>query len=211
VTGLHPAPGPARAWLERELSRPAYHQSLLQRLLHWLDSVWERLSARALGASHLSTAAAVVLTVVLVALVLAAVSRARRNPSAARDDHGAVSVADVSADEHRVRALRALDEGDAASALVEGFRALAARSVARGLVAARPGLTARELVTELAPRFPDHQGALVEAASRFDQVFYGDRPVTEQAAADVLDLEECLRQAWPLAGLPSDSAVAVPR
>jgi Domain of unknown function (DUF4129) len=212
ATGLRPAPGPARAWLERELSRPEYQQSLLDRFLGWLQDLWTVLVDGAQGTSSHSAGAAVLVTVVLLALVAALVGRLRTDPAAPAGVDATLTVSDVSAEEHRARAAEALAAGDPSRALVEAYRALATRAVRRGLVEARPGLTAHELATDLAPRFPEHRDALLGAAGSFDQVFYGEQPVTGAAATAVLALDDALRVARPSSPSEHDNGLpAVPR
>jgi hypothetical protein len=194
---VRPDPDQARSWLERELSRPEYRAGLVERLLLRLRDLWDALTRSALDASPLSSAAAVVLLVVLVLLVALAVSRVRRDPRATVAGGSAAVDGDLSPEEHRVAARAALDAGDADLALVEAFRAVAARSVRRGLVEERPGLTAQELAGDLRGAVPDHADAVDRAAALFDLVFYGDQPASAGDAQGVLDLDETLDAARP--------------
>ena len=210
---LRPDPDQARAWVERELARPAYRRSLLDRLLDRLGEVWHDLTDAASGASTLSTAVAVVLAVLLLALGVLVVTRVRREPAATPGTDVLAGVQDTSPDEHRSAAEAALAEDRLTEALVEAFRALASRSVRRGLVEVRPGLTADELAAELAPAFPADAGPLDDAARLFDRVFYGDQPASPEDARSVLDLDARLRHARPAERpvLPSGPVPAVPR
>jgi hypothetical protein len=158
-------------------------------------------------------AVTVVLLVLLAALLVAAASRVRREPSGPPRDGVVLGTHDTSPEEHRAAALTALEAGRPADALVEAFRALAARSVRRGLLDARPGLTAHELADELAPVFPPEATPLTRAAQLFDLVFYGEQPVAPDDARSVLDLDERLRLARPAASVRSDrvDGSAVPR
>ena len=197
---LHPDPDTARSWLERELSRPEYHESLLEQLRNWLGEVWLRLQSAALGASPLSTAAFVVVLVVLVLVVVLVATRVRNDPTR-HGQRGALLVDGVmNADEHRRVAETCLASGDLDVALVEGFRAIATRAVQRGVLEDRPGLTAHELTVGLGPAFPDHAAALARASTLFDLVFYGDQPATTADARAVLDLDDALRLARPERG-----------
>jgi Domain of unknown function (DUF4129) len=103
----------------------------------------------------------------------------------------------MSADEHRRASLAALGSGDDAAALVEAFRAIAARAVQRGVLEERPGRTAHELTLGLSPFFPDHAQPMAEASTMFDLVFYGHLPATAADARSVLELDEALRVARP--------------
>jgi hypothetical protein len=210
---LRPDPARAHDWLERELSRSDYHQSLLERLVGWLTERWQGVSETAQGASTLSTAATVALTVLVVALAVVLVARVRLDPVRGGATGPQLMSRLTSPDDHRRAAEAALAEGAPDRALVEAFRALASRSVARGLVDATPGLTADELVAGLAARFPDRTAGLVAAADRFDRVFYGRHPAGVDDALSVLDLDEALRRARPdAAAAPgSPAGTAVPR
>jgi hypothetical protein len=210
---VRPDPDQARSWVERELSRPEYQRSLLERFVSWLGDVWDGLTRAASGASTLSSGLAIVLLVVVVALLVAVAGRVRREPAALRAAAELMTAQDVSPDDHRTRAEAALSDGRFAEALVEAFRALASRSLRRGLVEGRPGLTAHELVADLSPAFPLNADALARAAVLFDLVFYGGQDADAADARSVLDLDEALRTARPAGRAASgeQSAPAVPR
>lgn len=211
VGTLHPDPDPARSWVERELSRPEYQRSLIDRFFSWLGDLWDGLTRSALGASPLSAGAAVFALVVLVVLVVLVAGRIRREPLSTRHDDGVLVAEEVSPDEHRSRAAAALDAGRYDEALVEAFRATASRAVRRGLVDGRPGLTAHELAAELAPSFPAHADQLSGSATLFDRVFYGGQPTGAADARSVLELDQALRGARPAgrtaANRPTVSAI----
>jgi hypothetical protein len=197
AAALHPDPDTARSWVEQELSGSEYHQSLLERVYGWLMEQWHQLQAAALDASPLSTAAAIVVITLLVVLVALVASRVRRDPAGATGTAAGPVVGLMSADEHRRASLAALGSGDDAAALVEAFRAIAARAVQRGVLEERPGLTAHELTLGLSPLFPDHAHRLAEASTMFELVFYGHLPATAADARSVLELDEALRVARP--------------
>lgn len=197
MLALDPDPDTARSWVERELSRSEYHESLLERVYGWLVEQWHHLQAAALDASPLSTAAAIVVVTLLVVLVVLVASRVRRDPPDATVTGTGPVNGLMSADEHRRAAVAALDSGDNAAALVEAFRAIAARSVHRGVLEERPGLTAHELTVGLSPFFPDHAQPLAEASTMFELVFYGHLPPAAADARSVLELDEALRVARP--------------
>jgi hypothetical protein len=214
---LRPDPGTARSWLERELSAPEYHRSLGDRFLGWLNDLWERLQASALDASPLSTGAAVLVLAALTVLAVTVASRVRREPVVRLGSGAPLGGGTVSPQEHRMAAEAAMAAGDTEAAVVEAFRAVAARAVQRGLLEERRGRTARELAAELAPFLPALAGQLGRSSALFDLVFYGDgsaagsvEPSTAQA---VLDLDDALRVARPGRALSetSDRPEAVPR
>jgi hypothetical protein len=210
---LRPDPDEARSWVETELHRAEYRQSLVDRFFAWLQELWDRLTSAALGANPLSTGAAVLVLVVLVVLVGLVVSRVRREPLRAVGGEAVLLTGQVTPEEHRRAAEAALAEDDYDLAIVEAFRALAARAVQRGLVQERPGLTAHELATDLRPLFPGHAAGLDRSSALFDLVFYGDQPAAAADARSVLDLDEALRGARPSRTVVDqpDQSTAVPR
>lgn len=194
-----PEPDPARSWLEDELRRPEYRQSLLDRLLSWLGDLWDSLQAAALGASSLSTGAAVLVLVVLTALLVLVAGRVRQESRGGVGTGSALDGGPVTPEEHRARAEAALSRGSHDTAVVEGCRAVAARAVQTGAIEHRPGRTARELAGELGPLFPDHSAGLHRASMLFDSVFYGGQPATPADARLVLDLDDAVRTTRPAA------------
>ena len=213
LAAVRPDPGQARSWVERELSRPEYQRGLLERFVSWFGDLWDGLTRTAGDASPFSAGVAVALLVVVVALLATAAGRVRRERAPAHAHGGVLTAGEVSPDDHRAAAERALSAGRCAEALVEAFRALAARSLRRGLVEPRPGLTAHELATDLAPAFPGHADALRRAAALFDLVFYGEQDARPDDVSAVLDLDDALRTARPVARVPAvgPSAPGVPR
>ncbi|NUR09261.1 MAG: DUF4129 domain-containing protein [Nocardioidaceae bacterium] len=197
AAALRPDPPTARSWLDDELSRAEYRQGLLERFQGWLADVWDRLTQGALGAHPFSAAAAIGLTVLLVVVVALLVVRVRPETRYAAGSAPLLADASVSPEQHRAEAEAALAAGDADRALVEAFRALASRSVARGLLVERPGLTAHELAAELGPRFPELAEPLAASADRFDRVFYGRFTAAPDDARRVLELDEAVRRGRP--------------
>jgi hypothetical protein len=214
VGALRPGPGEARSWVERELSRADYRVNPVDRFLAWLRELWDRLTGAAGDASPLPTALLLGALALLVVAVLVLLARVRREPPG-RGTRGDAALGSgvVTAAEHRRRAEAALRDGVVDAAIVEAYRALAARAVQRGLVEERPGLTAHELAAGLRPRFPEHAPGLERSARLFDLVFYGDQPAAAQDAVEVLHLEAALHDARP-ARVPVEDhepTAAVPR
>lgn len=209
---LRPGPGEARTWLQHELARAEYHQqSLTDRFYAWLAHLWHSLTSTASHANGLSTAAAILVAVVFVAVIITALSRLTRRATAPAA-RGPVAVSAVeTAAEHRSRAETALSQGDAGTAVVEATRALARRMVDRGVLEDTPGSTALEIAVALAHSYPDERDSLLEAAAAFDAVHYGDRQVTLIQAARVLHLDDRLRTARPVGGSRVTVGSAVPR
>jgi hypothetical protein len=211
---VRPDPGQGRSWVEQELSRPEYHVGLVDRFQAWLGELWDRLTGAALAAGPVPSALLLLGLTLLVVAVLLVLSRVRREPGAGPDaDRASLGTSTATPDEHRRAAEEARDRGAFDLAVVEAYRALAGRALQRGLLDARPGLTAHELASELRPRFPDHGDHLEGSADLFDVVFYGSVPATAEDAGSVLDLEAELREARPArsAGAEQAPAPAVPR
>ncbi|MFC4787032.1 DUF4129 domain-containing protein [Nocardioides sp. MAHUQ-72] len=190
---LTPSGDEGRSWLRKELLHPEYHQqNVVEQVVTWLQRQVDRGVAAASHAPPLSTFAAMVVFLLLVAGLVWLLSRVRRTP---RRPAGAGPVLEddpVTAAELRDRAERALVEGRHADALVDGFRALAMRQVERGRLDDAPGATAHEVAGALAASYPDQRARVDACASLFDQVRYGDRPATREQAAAVLALDDDL-------------------
>jgi hypothetical protein len=188
---LVPTPDEARTKLRRELLRPEYNeQNLVQRVLTWLERQLGNGLDAAADAPPLSTLAAMVILVGLVALLGWLLSRARRT-ARSRDDTRAVLTDEViSADQLRARAEAALAEGRHEDAVVDAFRAVATRQVERGRLADTPGATAHEVALALGREFPHLRERVDGCGALFDAVLYGDRPATSTQAASVLALDD---------------------
>lgn len=187
---LVPSPDDARSQLRRELVRPEYHdQQVLDRILRWVDRVLGRTVDAAADASPLSTAAAVLVAVLLVVGLGLLLSRLRRAPRA--EAAGAVLTDEtVTAAELRARARTALAEERYEDAVVEGFRALTVGQVERGRLDDRPGATAHEVATALAADHPRLAERVTAGAVLFDLVRYGERAATREQALAVLGLDD---------------------
>jgi len=188
---LVPTPEQGRDLLRRELIDPAYHQDdVMQRLLEWLRRrVLDVLDA-ASNAPPLSAFAAMAIGLLLVLALIWLATRARSAPQRQARDDSVLPDASVSAAEWRERAERELAEGSPSAALVDAFRALAARQVERGRLDPAPGTTAHEVTQALRSAYPDQAAGMSEGARLFDLVLYGDREATRGQAAFVLALDD---------------------
>lgn len=190
---VDPTPDEARSWLRRELLAPEYHQdNLLSRILDWVDRAFGNTVGAAAEHSWLSMLAAMVVLALLALAVAWLVSRGRRTERLPRRREAVLADEAITADELRARARAALAAGEYATALVDGYRALATRQVERGRLVASPGLTAHEVALSLVAEFPDQAAAITQAAGRFDDVRYGERGATAAQAEAVLALESTL-------------------
>lgn len=207
---LFPDPGTARDWLSRELSRPEYQESLLERFSRWFDDLLNSASEAA-GQGAMSSVVALVLLLVLVTGIALALSRLRANPTQAAPGSAVFSDPRLTAAEHRRLARTALDQEQWGAAVVESVRALAAGLVERGLMPEQPGVTIHEISDRAAAVFPAHGPRLEVAARAFDETRYGDRPADERQARATVELEQELGAADPEATGARSPATAVPR
>ncbi len=209
MSGLDPSPDQAREWLTRELARPEYpHPSLLDRFLSWLGEKLDGLVSLATG-SGVGTLVAVVVAAVVALVLLASLSRVRRDPSTEPVAAGVLDLPDT-ADRLRRGAEDALADGRPGDAVADAARALARRCVERGLLEDAPGRTTHEVYADVAARFADRAAALEAAADLFDRVVYGRRAARVDEARALLDLEDEVRRTRP--GVPAGSpGLAVPR
>lgn len=189
---LDPSPSEARELLLRELARPEYHQrSLVDQLVDWIGRLLDGRDPTH-APSGVATFAAILVSLALALAVGWLLSRARRTARARREEGAVLPVETVTAAELRARAERALAEGRAGDAVVDGFRALAVRQVERGRLDDRPGATAHEVALALAGAYPDQQGRVAGSAALFDAVHYGHRTASAAQAAEVLGLDDAL-------------------
>ena len=190
---LDPTPDEARSALRRELLKPEYYDdNLVERLITWLRRQLDKGVEAAVDLPPLQTFAAMVLVVLLVGALVWLVRRARGSARAPRDKQAVLTDDAVTAAELRARADAALADGRHEDALVDGFRALAARQVERGRLDDTPGATAHEVAGVLGREYPDRGSRVDTAAALFDSVLYGDRPATREQAVDVLTLDDDL-------------------
>jgi hypothetical protein len=195
---LDPTSAQAREWLEAELRKGVYQEEpgLLERLVDWL--------MRALGGATAEGALpawtiwlAVLLGVGVLALVIARSVRAERRMTGPRRE-GVLDGSGRTAAEHRAAARGALAAGDADTAVLEGYRAIARSAVERTLLDDLPGRTAHEVSVALGPVFPAYAAGLASAADVFDAVRYGRRPASTEAARAVVTLDTDVAQARPV-------------
>jgi hypothetical protein len=190
---LDPSGDEARSLLGRELLHPEYHdRNLFEQLLDGLGRLIDRLIDAASDAPPLSTFLAIVAFLLLGLALAWLLSRARRTPEVAGASGPVIADRAVTAAELRAAAERALAEGRAADAVVEGFRSVAVRQIERGWLEDRPGATAHEVAVALAAAYPEHGTAVSTCANLFDAVLYGGRPATHDQAVAVLALDDAL-------------------
>lgn len=190
---LNPSGDDARSALRRELIKPDYYEgNPIQRLLDWLQRTLGKGVDAAVDVPPLQTFAAMAIGVLLVGALIWLASRARASARAPRDTQGVLTDEEITAAGLRARAEAALADGRYEEAVLNGFRALAARQVERGRLDDAPGATAHEVAGVLAREFPDRRPRVDRSAALFDSVLYGDRPATREQALDVLALDDDL-------------------
>jgi Domain of unknown function (DUF4129) len=188
---LDPSPDKARSWLQRELLHPEYHQqNLVQRLVTWLLRQIDRALAAAEQTPPLSTFAAMLVFLLLLAALLWLASRARGDRRAQDAAGPVLDDATLTAAQLRARAEAALAGGRPEEALVDAFRALTVRQVERGRLEDSPDTTAHEVAVSLAGEFPEHGTRVGDNARLFDLVLYGDRTATAEQARGALALDD---------------------
>lgn len=193
VPPLAPSGDEGRRLLRAELLHHEYHQQdVWQRLVAWLGRLFDRSVSAASGSSGISVFVTMLVGAVLLAVLLALVSRLRRDRR--HRVHPAALLTDdrPSAAELRRRAEASLADGRHEEAVVDGFRALATRQIERGRLDDEPGATAHEVAARLAASYPDEGSRVGRSADLFDATLYGDRPATHDDASAVLGLDDAL-------------------
>ena len=188
---LDPSPGEATSLLRRELLKPEYAKgNWVGRLIDWLDRLLGNGMDSAARFSPVSTFAAMLIAVLLIAAFAWLLSRARGAAGTPVVKNAVLTNEVVTAAQLRARAEAALADGRNEQALVDGFRALAVRQVERGRLDDSPGTTAQEAARVLAGEYPDQRSRVDGSALLFDLVLYGDRSASHGQAVEVLALDD---------------------
>jgi hypothetical protein len=189
---LDPSGDEGRRLLREELLRGEYHRNdLWNRLLAWAGRLFRGGVDTASASSLLSALVTIVVVLVLVVGLILLLSQLRRDRRRRRPRAEGVLPADrPTAAQLRRRAEEALAAGRFADAVVDGFRALAARQIERGRLDDRPGATAHEIAALLATSYDGHGRRITAAADLFDATLYGERPATDDQARLVLGLDD---------------------
>ena len=205
---LDPTSSQARQWLEDELRKGIYHEQkgMIERFLDWLNQLLSGTSGGGLAAWTVWIALAVIVAVVVLVLVFSL--RAERRMTRPRHE-GVLDGPVRTAAEHRAAATRALEAGDADTALLEAYRAIARSAIERTLLDDLPGRTPHEVAVALGPVFPASAASLATAADAFDAVRYGRRAARPESARDVIALDAALSRTRPV--LPDPATTAGPR
>ncbi len=203
---LDPTSPEARRWLEDELRKGVYNEQkgLLQRLWDWLTGLGS--GGEGVGFPPWTIWVAVLVGAAVVALVLARSLRAERRMTGRRGT-GVLEGPTRTAAEHRTAARVALDAGDADTAVLEAYRAIARSAVERTLLDDLPGRTAHEVAVALGPVFPASASSLATAADVFDAVRYGRRAARLESARDLVALDAALATTRPVLPDPATAGL----
>ena len=202
---LDPTAEHARSQLAQELAkakfgaaRPGPIDLAVQWLQNWFNSLFDRVGNSFIGGPGviILIVVLVVIAAIVVAFFVFGLPRLNRRSAitgalfGTEDDRGA--------DELRRAAERAAAAGDFATAIEEGFRAIARGLAERTIVTTFPGTTAHSFAVQAAGAFPDLGEELSAAADAFDAVRYLGVAGTEAAWVTVRSLETRLRATRPL-------------
>jgi len=188
----------AREAAQRELAKQIYaaeRPDPPERLIAWFLEGLGRLldlAVRTSPGGGAGLAGLLLLAVVaLIALRFATGPLARSGQTASLD----LGLRLSTAQDHRRRAAEYAQSGRYAEAVRERMRAIARELEARGVLEPRPGRTAGELAREAGQAVPDLAADLRQAASVFDEIWYGGRPATSAADDTLRFVDERVREA----------------
>jgi hypothetical protein len=192
----------ARTAARRELSKQEYQRDqpgLAERALRWVWDQINELLDRAANTAPFGWAGLAVIAAVIVVAVIAL--RLRLGPMAGRAKAAQVlfSGRPMTAAEHRAAAAAHESAGEWAQAIRERLRAVIRGLEERGLLDPRPGRTADESATEAGAVVPGCATELRAGAQTFDDIWYGGRPATEEAARSLRALDQQVAAAQPFA------------
>ncbi|MEZ3160016.1 DUF4129 domain-containing protein [Microbacterium sp. BWT-B31] len=204
VPPLTPDGDEAREWAERELSDPVYaaaEPTLLDRIAQAIGDFFVGLFSADLsggwGAGFAIVAAVVVTVLIVTALLIWGVPRARRRAAASVDSLFAKHDTRTAAQLRKDAAAHAA-AGRWDTAVVVRFRALARALAERDLVEAAPGATVHAFARSAALAFPRHAGELEDAAAVFDDVRYLRRPGTADLYRRVAAVDDAVAAERPV-------------
>lgn len=201
----------ARRLATQELAKPIYRQgqSLLDRFIEWLRSLFDGFSLTVLDLPRELLAAIVVVVVVAVALIAFAVAGPVRLARRAASSAVVLGNDTRTADQLRAAADAHAQRGDWPAAVLDRFRAIVRSLEERALLDERPGRTAHEAAEAAAARLPASVDALRRAGQLFDDVCYGKAAVGADADARLRELDQALAGARPVAA-PGRTLVGSP-
>jgi len=193
---LDPSGDEGSSLLRRELLHGEYHQqNLWQRLLAWLGRLFDSAVGAASGLSWFTLFVSLLIGALLAAGLVALLSGQRRDRRQRIQPPALLVDQRPAAHELRRRAEASFAQGRHGEAVVDGFRALAARQIERGRIDDQPGATAHEVAALLAASYPHEERRVGRTADVFDATLYGNRRATPDDASAVLALDDTLASA----------------
>jgi hypothetical protein len=208
---LDPTREQARDLALRELSDPVYARArpgLVERAVSW---VFDQISKLGISSSDVTSPAAGAALLALVAVVVTTVVLLRTGRLRGPDRTGAAGA--VFADrvrtsqEHRRLADQAAAAGQWVVAVQERYRAIVRTLEERVVLDERPGRTAHEAATEAGAWLPTAAAALIEAATTFDDVVYGERAATPDHDRSLRALDLAVQESRPVGAGPAPAPV----
>jgi hypothetical protein len=204
---LDPSALNARTQLIHELAKSQYQtpkstwvQSFVQGLENWFNSLFSGVRVNSPGGSAPSLIGIVIVVLIVAAVVVGflvfGVPRINRRSAISGALFGEND--DRDSDALRRAAEQAAASGDFATAIEEGFRAIARGLAERVVVTTFPGTTAHTFAAEATRVFPGFGAELARAADAFDAVRYLGERGTEADWLAIAALESGLRRARPL-------------
>jgi Domain of unknown function (DUF4129) len=186
---------------QHELGKPIYPKpSLVDRLIDWLDGLFQSLANGAASLPGGWLTVSVLLTLLAIAVVVA-IHIARRTMRTNRGgDYALFGEHELSAAEHRATAEQYAAAGNWSAAIRHRLRAVARQLEESAVLDPVPGRTATELARDAGRAIPALANELRRAAEAFNDVTYGERPGTEAAYRMIADLDDHLRSRTPASG-----------
>ncbi|NYF15878.1 hypothetical protein HDC37_000690 [Microbacterium sp. AK009] len=205
ATPVTPDGDEAREWAERELSNPVYAEAeptafdrIARAIGEFLGGLFATDVSGGLGSAVALIAAIAVAALIIVAVLVWGLPRARRRAAAPVATLFGDSE-ERTADDLRRAAASAADAAQWDEALILRFRALARGLAERGVVTTPPGATVHAFARSAGRVFPSAAAELEAGASAFDDVRYLRRPGSRDDYARLRRLDEQLIAARPAA------------
>jgi hypothetical protein len=198
----------AREAAQHELAKPIYPKpSLTERFAEWLDDLLYRIAQEGSSLPGGWFTISVLLIVLAVAIVVA-VRIARRTMRTDRGgEHALFDSHELTAAAHRATAQQYATQSNWTAAIRHRLRAVARQLEEDGVLNPVPGRTATELAKDGGAVLPGLLSELLQAATAFNDVSYGQRPGTEAAYRMIADLDDHLRSRGP-ASITAPAAAA---
>ena len=193
-----------------ELAKPEYHhhvsliEAVILAVLHFLTRIVNAASGAVPGGWWALVALAALAVIVTAGVLnwIGPLARAHRGsgPLAAGEAR--------TASDHRQEARRLAGTCDYTTAIIECVRAVAAELEERGMLPPRIGRTADEFAAEAGQALPGHADALRDAARRFDEIRYGQRPGSRAGYERLSELDRQIMASAPRVSRPGGASAA---